>query len=46
MKRGRHDPGWTVAVDGTPLFIAAATSLQTTPLNEEIQQVVESIRFG
>jgi hypothetical protein len=42
---------WIVAVGGTRLFIAAATSWQTpapleTALEKEIQQIVESIRFG
>jgi len=37
---------WIVNVNGTRLFIAAATSVQATWLNKEIQQIVESIRFG
>lgn len=37
---------WIVTVNGTRLFIAAATNEQATPdLKNEIQQVVESIRF-
>ncbi len=35
---------WIVAVDGTRLFIAAAT--KAGGLGKEIQQIVESIRFG
>lgn len=35
---------WIVAVDGTRLFIAAAT--KAGGLEKEIQQIVESIRFG
>ena len=38
---------WIVTVNGTRLFIAAATNEQATPdLKKEIQQVVESIRFA
>ena len=37
---------WIVAVDGTRLFIAAATAMQAGRLKKEIQQIVESIRFG
>ena len=37
---------WIVTVNGTRLFIAAATNEQaTSSLKKEIQQVVESIRF-
>ena len=37
---------WIVTVNGTRLFLAAATNKQATPdLKKEIQQVVESIRF-
>ncbi len=38
---------WIVKVDGTLLFIAAATTRQATAwLTKEAQQIVESIRFG
>ncbi len=37
---------WIVAVGGTRLFIAAATSVHSGRLNKEIQQIIESIRFA
>jgi hypothetical protein len=38
---------WIIAVDGTRLFIAAATSEDATArLKREVKQIVESIRFG
>jgi hypothetical protein len=37
---------WIVAVDGKRLFIAAATGKQAGGLEKEVQQIVESIRFG
>ena len=38
---------WIVKVDGTLLFIAAATTRQASAwLTKEAQQIVESIRFG
>ena len=38
---------WIVAVDGTRLFIAAATTEEAdAELKKEIKQIVESIRFA
>lgn len=38
---------WIVEVDGTRLFIEAQTSKDATPeLQQEIEEIVESIRFG
>jgi hypothetical protein len=37
---------WIVEVDGKRLFIEAETTKQGTALQDEIQQIVESIRFG
>ena len=38
---------WIVDVDGTGLFIEAETTKQAGPeLDHEIQQIVDSIRFG
>jgi hypothetical protein len=38
---------WIVDVDGTRLFIGAATTQEaSSDLDQEIQQIVGSIRFG
>jgi hypothetical protein len=46
MNAGDRMQVWIVNISGTRLFIAAATSVHSGPLNKEIQQIVESIRFG
>jgi hypothetical protein len=37
---------WIINMSGTRLFIAAVTNVHSGRLNKEIQQIVDSIRFG
>jgi hypothetical protein len=46
MNAGDTMQVWIVNMNGTRLFIAAATNVHSGRLNKEIQQIVDSIRFG
>jgi hypothetical protein len=46
MNAGDTMQVWIVNMNGKRLFIAAATNVHSGRLNKEIQQIVESIRFG